>query len=108
VDEPLVTRYSHPGPNIRGNIQSIYDSGRYILGQHGDVLKAAPESYAAWATAVGGAAAQLGKYVEARDWFITAAGHAPWRWKNYARIAVLALPGVRGFVWKRRPASENG
>jgi len=100
IGEPLVIRYSHDGGNIRSNVGAIYESGTFILNQHGDLLREYPPSFSAWAAAVGGSAARLRKYREARTWFVRAVRFCPYRWKNYARLALACVPGVRSLVWR--------
>jgi glycosyltransferase involved in cell wall biosynthesis len=101
VQQPLVRRYTHGGPNIRSNVRAIYESGVYILEHHGHVLRAVPRSFAAWATAIGTCAAKLGDYGAARLWFRKSLVAWPLGWRNYARWALAYLPGLRNACWRR-------
>jgi len=99
IPEVLVRAHSHDGPNIRSNDQAKYESGVFILHEHGDKLKINPQSYASWATATGGCAARLGRYQDARKWFGQAVSTYPKDIKNYARWMITLAPLIRQYVW---------
>ena len=101
VSEPLVTSHRHDGPNIREDILAVYESAVFIIEEHRQRLLENPRSYASWATSAGGYAARLGKYSEARNLFCRAVAAYPRDLKNYARVLVSLIPGLRYVVWQK-------
>ena len=108
VSECLVRRHSHDGPNIRGNVRAVYQSGLYVMEHHSDLLRHDSRSYADWSAAIGGCAAKLGDFPEARRWFLKAILGRPSKWKNYFRLALALTPVVRARVWGRAESQERG
>ena len=101
IGEPLVTSHRHNQPNIRENLPAVYQSALFILNEHRDQLLENSRTFASWSTSTGGYAARLGKFSESRRLFLQAARYSPRDVKNYARILLTLIPGLRTAVWHR-------
>ena len=99
ISEPLVRRHSHAGPSIRSDVRAVVESGEFVLREYGELLKQDAGSYADWAAAVGCGSARLGRHTSARRWFASAIHEYPRGLKNYFRLAVTCMPGVRALLW---------
>lgn len=104
LPDVLVTAHEHTGAKIRKNDAVLFESAQFILDHHGALLRENPETFASWASACAGAAARLGRYREARNWFWQALRIRPLRLKNLARLAIACSPGIRKWCW-HQPAS---
>ncbi|MEE3368094.1 MAG: glycosyltransferase family A protein [Planctomycetota bacterium] len=101
IAQPLVTSHRHDQPNIRENLPAVYQSALFILNEHRDQLLKNRRTFASWSTSTGGYAARLGKFSESRQLFLQAARCSPRDVKNYARILLTLIPGLRTAVWHR-------
>tara|TARA_B100001123_G_scaffold348286_1_gene397623 strand:+ start:1388 stop:2320 length:933 start_codon:yes stop_codon:yes gene_type:complete len=101
IAQPLVTSHRHNQPNIREDLPAVYQSALFILNEHQDQLKENARTFASWSTSTGGYAAKLGKFPEARQLFFKAVCSCPRDVKNYARILLTLIPGLRTLVWQR-------
>ena len=109
VHEVLVHAHDHDGAKIRGNIRDVFESAVYVLTEHAHVLKENPSTYFSWASAAGGAAAQLGRYGDARTWFFAAIRTRPASIRGIARCLLTFVPGLRSYVWRRTEGTtEDG
>jgi glycosyltransferase involved in cell wall biosynthesis len=105
VPEPLVRRYCESDPDLSRSIAATYESGVYVLKRHASQLRRNPRAFAEWANAAGGCAAQLGRYDEARKWFLQAMRAYPRDLRHFFRFLAASLPWVRSLVW--RPATSE-
>jgi glycosyltransferase involved in cell wall biosynthesis len=101
IADVLVVAHDHGGPKLRKNLDAIFESGKYVLSHHEKLLKQHPQGYAHWAAAVGGCAAKMRNFPEARKWFRCAICVHPRIAKNYFRLLVASTPGLRSLVWRR-------
>ena len=97
----LVISHRHDQPNIREDLPAIYQSSLFILNEHRVQLKEDALTFADWSSSTGGYAAKLGKFPEARQLFFKAVCSCPRDVKNYARILLTLIPGLRTLVWQR-------
>lgn len=98
IGRSLVRAHSHDGPKIRRDAKAKLEATEYILKRHGEKF-ADRRDLAVWFASAGGCAAELGDYRRARRYFARAVRVHPWHWKNYARIVLCSLPGVRRCFW---------
>ena len=96
-----MTSHRHNQPNIREDLPAVYQSALFILNEHRDQLKEKPRIFASWSSSAGGCAAKLGKFPEARQLFLQAICSYPRNVKNYARMLLTLIPGLRTKVWQR-------
>lgn len=97
----LVISHRHDQPNIREDLPAIYQSALFILNEHRAQLRKNARTFASWSTSTGGYAAKLGKFSEARQLFLQAIRSYPRDVKNYARVLLTLIPGLRTAVWHR-------
>ena len=107
IAQPLVTSHRHNHPNIREDLPAVYQSALFILNEHRDQLSKNGRTFASWSTSTGGYAAKLGKFPEARQLFLQAIHSDPRDVKNYARILLTLIPGLRTAVWQRHLAKAR-
>lgn len=105
ISDVLVLAHEHDGPKIRQNTVGVYQSAKYVLERHGELLRETPGAYASWCSACAGSAARLRYYREARRWWREAIVSRPGNLRNYARCACACIPGIRSLVWRGEGAS---
>lgn len=99
VSNRLVRGHEHTDTRIRSDARAKLEATKYILKHHRDKFQY-QHSIASWLASAGGCAAELGLYAEARRYFAEAICAWPRYWKNYARLAVCSVPGVRRLFWR--------
>ena len=100
VDEPLViVHYSRPDPAAYDRAR--YDAARIMIERHRDKLRGRRGALSAQYAILGVNAARIGRRKEAVGALLHAVAADPLRWRNYARLARVALPG------RSRPQSDD-
>lgn len=107
MDHVLVVAHDHDGAKVRKDTRAIFESGEYILTRHRELLKGNRLGYSHWAAAVGGCAAKMQRYRDARHWFTQAIAARPWVPKNYGRWLLTLSPGLRALVWRPEATPEK-
>lgn len=100
ISKALVRRHEHGGPAIRGNLTGVLESGVFILTEYRSLFGDNRTGFASWAATVGCCAAKLGRYAEARHWFLQALFANPWSPRNYLRLGLALVPPIGRRVYR--------
>src|SRR5690606_27960730 len=89
TDEVLVRHLDRPpAERLRNAPDRLFAACSYILDQHGERLSRSPLMFADYCAIGGVAAARLGNYPAARQFFARAVRAAPWVWRHHLRFLV--------------------
>ncbi len=98
-DDPLLIVHV---PDDRRDYSSVrLDATRYMLDHHGSILATQPKIVADYMNVAGVCAARIGRFGEARRWFLEAVRVYPQGRKSYGRLMVSLSPRAAERVWGR-------